>query len=116
MSAAVRDIRNSTLYQEAEALFSSARRPGTGEVSDAADIHVSPDGAHAVFAGAIMEQLEGIAPTRICQVALASGALRVLTAGPHSDRSPRYAPDGRSIAFLSDRRQAGSFDLYLLDP
>jgi dipeptidyl aminopeptidase/acylaminoacyl peptidase len=116
MSAIVRDIRDSGLYRTAEMLFSAARRPGTGEVSDATDIHVSPDGAYAVFAGAIMERLEGTAPTRICQVDLESGALRVLTTGAPTDRSPRYAPDGRSIAFLSDRCQHGCFELYLLDP
>ena len=110
-----RDIRNTSVYQEAEAFYMAMRRPGTGGISDASDVHVSPDRRHAVFAGAFMDRLEGAPTTRICQVSLAHGETRVMTFGPNTDRFPKYSPDGRSIAFLSDRRKAGDFQLYLLD-
>ena len=110
-----RDIRETDLYREAEALYRALRQPGTGQISDAAEVHVSPDGRHAVFAGSIMDKLEGTAPTRICSTDLASGETRVLTFGPNVDRSPKFSPDGRYIAFLSDRLKAGDFQLYLLD-
>jgi dipeptidyl aminopeptidase/acylaminoacyl peptidase len=111
-----KDIRETLLYRETEALYKALRQPGTGQISDAADIHASPDGKRALFAGTIMDTLQGTPSTRICQIDLASGDTRVLTFGPHIDRLPKYSPDGRQAAFLSDRHQAGDFQLYLLDP
>jgi dipeptidyl aminopeptidase/acylaminoacyl peptidase len=96
-------------------LYEAMRRPGTGSISDAVEVHASPDGRHAVFAGALMDKLEGVPTTRICQVDLATGGTRVLTFGPNTDRLPKYSPDGRHIAFLSDRQKAGHFQLYVLD-
>lgn len=110
-----RDIRRTVLFREAESLHESLRQPGTGQISDAAEIHVSPDGRCAVFAGTMMERLEGAPPTRICQVDLISGATHVLTFGPNMDRMPRYSPDGTHIAFLSDRHRGGDFQLFLLN-
>ena len=111
-----RDIRETPSYREAEALYRTLRQPGTGQISDAAEVHVSPDGKHAVFAGTLMDKLEGAPPTRICLTELATGNTRVLTFGPNVDRLPKFSPDGRHIAFLSDRHKAGDFQLYLLDP
>ena len=111
-----RDIRESSLYREAEALYSSLFQPGTGQLSDATDVHVSPGGTHVVFTGTLVEKLEGVPTTRICQVELRSGQVRVLTFGPNQDRLPRYSPNGQHIAFLSDRHKSGDFQLYLLDP
>jgi dipeptidyl aminopeptidase/acylaminoacyl peptidase len=111
-----RDIRDRETYKEAERLFTELRQPGTGSVSDALEICASPDGESAVYAGVITERLEGTLKTRICCVDLGSGETRILTFGPNSDRLPKYSPDGRSIAFLSDRKRAGDFQLHLLDP
>jgi dipeptidyl aminopeptidase/acylaminoacyl peptidase len=110
-----KDLRESELYREAEALYTGVRRPGTGQISDAAEVNASPDGRYAVFSGTIVDKLEGTPPTRICQVELASGDIRVLTFGPNTDRLPKFSPDGRHIAFLSDRAKDGDFQLYLLD-
>ena len=110
-----RDIRETSAYQEAEAFYKAMRRPGTGSISDGLEVHVSPDGRHAVFAGAAMDKLEGVPATRICQIDLASGETRVLTFGPNTDRLPKYSPDGRYIALLSDCHKAGDFQLYLLE-
>jgi dipeptidyl aminopeptidase/acylaminoacyl peptidase len=115
-SAIQKDVRGTALYREAEELYQVFRQPGTGRISDAADIHVSSDGKYGVFAGTIMDALHGAPPTRICRVDLASGETSVLTFGPNIDRAPKVSPDGRHIAFLSDRRKAGNFQLYLLDP
>ena len=60
-----KDTRPSDLYHEIKVLCEMLRQPGTGQISDAADVHVSPDGTQAVFAGAIMDKLEGTPPTRI---------------------------------------------------
>jgi len=109
-----RDIRDTALYQEAEALHRTLRRPATGRISDAAE--VSTNGIQAVFAGTLVETLDGLPPTRICLTHLTTGDTRVLTFGPNVDRLPKFSPNGQQIAFLSDRRKAGDFQLYLLDP
>ncbi len=109
-----RDIRGDRLYRAAQDLCGALRRPGTGQISDATDVHCSADGMHAVFAGIIVDRLEGSPPSRICLTDLARGETRVLTFGPGIDRFPKFSPDGRQIAFLSDRHRAGDFQLYLL--
>lgn len=110
-----RDIRESALYREAEAHYLAARQPGTGQISDAAEVNVAPDGRSAMFSGTLADKLEGTLPTRICRIDLASGETRALTFGPNIDRQPRHSPTGREIAFLSDRDEAGRFQLYLLE-
>jgi len=110
-----RDIRQTPLYREAESIHRAIRRPGTGQISDASEVDVSPDGASVVFSGTLMEKLEGSPSTRICMTSLTDGDTRVLSFGPHSDRLPKFSPDGQQIAFLSDREEAGNYQLYLLD-
>jgi dipeptidyl aminopeptidase/acylaminoacyl peptidase len=107
-----RDIRETPLYREAEALYRSFRRPGTGLIADAAEI--SAHGNRAVFTGTLVDAANEAA-SRICLTDLTSGDTRVLTFGPNTDRAPKLAPDGNRIAFLSDRRKAGDFQLYLLE-
>ncbi len=110
-----KDIRDTAVYREAEALYSAIRRPGTGQVSDAAELNTSPDGQSVVFAGALLDKLEGGPTTRICRTELESGQTQFLTLGPNTDRSPKFSPDARHVAFLSDRGRAGDFQLYLLE-
>src|SRR6266478_944735 len=111
-----RDLRATDLYLEIEALCKTIRQPGTGQISEAVEIHASPDGRHAVFAGTLMDTLDGKPPTRICLTDLATADTRVLTFGPNVDRLPKFSPDGRYIAFLSDRHEKDDFQLHLLDP
>jgi dipeptidyl aminopeptidase/acylaminoacyl peptidase len=109
------DIRGTALYRQIAAMCERLRQPGSGQVSDATEPHVSPDGRYVVFAGTLMDSLSGQAPTRICRLDLYSAEMRVLTFGPKTDRLPKYSPDGRWVAFLSDRDQQGDFQLHLLD-
>lgn len=109
------DIRQTSLYMHAEELSRRSKRPGSGLICDAAEICNAPDGRTAIFSGTLMERLDGGPTTRVCSIDLASGDLRLLTFGPSCDRSPKYSPDGRTVAFLSDRHRSGDFQLYLLD-
>jgi len=85
-----RDYRETALYREAAALYQTLRRPGTGQISDASEVHVSPDASQAVFAGTIVDALQGVPPTRIFQIDLKSGNTRALTFGPNTDRLPDF--------------------------
>ena len=52
--------------------------------------------------------------TKIYTIDLATGRVTALTpAGDWNDEQPRWSPDGRRIAFKSDR--SGSYNLYLMD-
>jgi dipeptidyl aminopeptidase/acylaminoacyl peptidase len=80
-------------------------RRGVGE------LELSPDGTRVLFT--VTEPVKGAARQRnIWLLDLASEQLRQLTFSAKSDSSPRWAPDGRSLAFLSDRD--GAAQLYLL--
>jgi dipeptidyl aminopeptidase/acylaminoacyl peptidase len=110
-----RDIRESSIYREAEEFACALRRPGAGQISDIADIHVSPDAQSAVFTGTIVQTLEGLSPSKVYQISLVSGEIQVLAADSNTDRLPLYSPHGERIAFLSDRHDRGIFQLFLLD-
>ena len=62
----------------------------------------SPDGSRVVFT--VAEPVKSATRARaIWLYELSSGQSRQLTFSGKNDSSPRWAPDGRSIAFLSDR-------------
>ena len=42
-------------------------------------------------------------------------APRKMAFGPHQEYRPRWSPDGRYLAFLSDRDKSGVFQIYLLN-
>ena len=84
-------------------------------MTDASEIAVRPDGVIAAFTGSIYQNLNGPPVTRICTVNLQSGELHVQSSTTGSDRMARWSPDGKRLAFLSDRREAGNFQLYLTD-
>jgi dipeptidyl aminopeptidase/acylaminoacyl peptidase len=80
-------------------------RRGIGELDFA------PDHTRVVFT--VTEPAKGTARQRnVWMLDVASGRVRQLTFSAKSDSAPRWAPDGRSIAFLSDRD--GAAQLYLL--
>jgi dipeptidyl aminopeptidase/acylaminoacyl peptidase len=70
----------------------------------ATEPRLSPDGARVVFT------LQTVAPSKdayrqaLWTVDVDGGEARQLTIGARHDHRPRFAPDGRTLAFLSDRR------------
>lgn len=100
------DFRNHPLFCKAEELTRAWLRPGSGETSSLEQLMASPDGRQAVATATVCDKLEGMPSTRVAIIDLASGDVDIVTAGPRSDSSPKWSPDGRSIAYLSDREQA----------
>ena len=85
--------------------------PQTLERRGIGDLEFSPDRARLVFT--VTEPVKGTTRQRnIWMLDVASRRLRQLTFSAKSDWTPRWAPDGRAIAFLSDRD--GAAQLYLL--
>jgi dipeptidyl aminopeptidase/acylaminoacyl peptidase len=107
------DLRDTPLYREIEDFFVATRRPGEDRVCDAVELALAPDGASAVFAGTVMDKLEGFPATRICRTDIASGSTEILTEA--SGRLPKYSPDGKTVAYLSDVEREGDYQLHLLD-
>ncbi len=75
------------------------------------DVQIAPDGHAAAFGvEAIREDRKGY--VRSIWLATVGGEPRPLTSGAAKDTTPRWSPDGRSLAFLSDR--SGTTELWLM--
>ncbi len=109
------DLRGKPLFNDAEASARAWYRPGEGHVADLGELAAAPDGRFAAGTATVCAALDGMPATRIALIDLASGAQRIVTQGPRSDRQPRWSPDGGTLAFLSDREQALASRLYFLD-
>src|ERR1700733_14793619 len=86
--------------------------PAFGRPHHVTDLVTTTDASRIVVTGSVYDELEGLPRTALYEVR--DGALRALTSGGGSARSARLAPDGSSLAFLSDRAKAEVFQLYLL--
>ncbi len=72
----------------------------------ASDIQLSPDGGTAAFTITTPSLADNRNVSRIYLHTLADGVTRELTRGPGSDQLPRWAKDGRTLAFVSTRSGA----------
>ncbi len=107
------DVRGTPTY---EAVAEHVRRwhePGFGRPHLLAEPHGTADGSRLVVTGSVLDELAGRPRTALYTVR--DGELAALTTGGGSARWGRFAPDGRRLAFLSDRAEAGVFQLYLLE-
>src|SRR5215207_3078908 len=100
--------------------MTTATRPITPEdMADfvhLSDVQISPDGALVAFvAGAQFKVDSASAQRRIWVVPTNGGAAYPFTGGPRTDDTPRWSPDGRTLAFLSDRLEDGRKQIFLLD-
>ena len=113
-----RDLRTSPLYQEVEEHFRKVYAPGFGRVTEPSDPRPSPDGRWVAFTGSLWEKLEGTPKSRICLAPAdgesPGGDTKQVSAGPEHDAGPRWSPDGRRLSFVSDRREKGRMQLFVL--
>ncbi|HEX8730085.1 MAG TPA: S9 family peptidase [Ktedonobacterales bacterium] len=77
------------------------------------DMRLSPDGQRIAYTVRSADQTANEFRSAIWLLDVRSGAARQLTAGEKRDTSPRWSPDGQSLAFVSDRED-DTAQLYLL--
>src|SRR5262249_21874469 len=83
-------------------------------LQDVSDPNLSPDGRSVAFEVARLDADLDESDTNIWQVPLAGGEAIRLTASPDEETTPRYSPDGRYLAFLS-QREGNWTQVWLLD-
>jgi dipeptidyl aminopeptidase/acylaminoacyl peptidase len=79
-------------------------------------VAISPDGARIAYVVGAASP-EGEHPSGRIWVIDVDGAApegHCFTAGPGLDATPRWSPDGRTLAFTSDREEAGTPQLYTI--
>jgi len=74
---------------------------------------VSPDGRQIAYTVSIPDVAANTSRSSIWIVATSGGEPRRLTSGDKRDSDPRFSPDGRTLAFLSDRD--GDTQIWKLD-
>src|SRR5437868_1702748 len=82
-----------------------------------ADPQISPDGTQVTFTVTKSYTEPGF-NTPAASIWLTSfdgsSAPRKISSGNHADNFPRWSPDGKTLAFLSDREKADIAQVYLL--
>jgi dipeptidyl aminopeptidase/acylaminoacyl peptidase len=106
------DLRESPEYAAVAEHLRRLHEPAFGGPHHVTDLVTTTDASRIVVTGSVYDELKGLPRTALYEVR--DGALRALTSGGGSAMGARLAPDGSSLAFLSDRARAQMFQLYLL--
>jgi dipeptidyl aminopeptidase/acylaminoacyl peptidase len=107
-----KDLRESPEYAAVAEHLRRLHEPAFGGPHHVTDLVTTTDASRIVVTGSVYDELDGLPRTALYEVR--DGALRALTSGGRSAKGARLAPDGLSLAFLSDRAKAEVFQLYLL--
>lgn len=93
----------------AVAVFAAEKRACTiadlYRLKGVADPRISPDGKRVLFTVSESDLAKGKSLTQVWVVDAEGGEPRQVTRAESSSRAPRWSPDGRSILFLSGRKE-----------
>src|SRR5215510_10782357 len=84
------------------------------ELKRLSDPQISADGKWVAFTVQTVDVAENKKPTQIWIVALDGGAPRQITRDGEANQRPRWSPDSKRLAYISDR--SGSSQIWLMDP
>lgn len=95
---------------------SQTRRPLQLEdmfrIQRVSDAQLSPDGKTVAYVVGVVDKEANRTNTDIWLIPTAGGEAKQLTNSPKADRHPRWSPDGKTIAFESNR--GGSMQIYTI--
>src|SRR6266571_3614212 len=78
------------------------------------DPQLSPDGRWVAYTVTEYSLKDNRGTTRVWLADVATGQTREVSAGPGSDRQPRWSPDGKSLAFVTTRQNGAQLWLLLI--
>ena len=84
------------------------------ELKRISDPQISPDGRWVAFTVQTIDVAANKKPQQIWVVGLDGGAPRQITHDGQANNRPRWSPDSKRIAYISDR--GGSSQIWLMDP
>ncbi len=108
-----KDLRESPEYAAVAEHVRRLHEPAFGRPHHVTDLVMTTDASRIVVTGSVYDELDGLPRTALFEVR--DGALSALTSGGGSAKAARLAPNGTTLAFLSDRAKADVFQLYLMD-